>query len=141
MTVAEKLQDFADSENIRVYPAGCHSLHKGCCHATNDFSAIVINTNVVKTHPDYVCTLAEEIGHIKTGTMLPLCDYVDPKYKNWIKRKNEIHPVRYAINWILPPSRIQEARDDGCYCVCAIAQFCGVTEEFLMEALDYYGWN
>jgi len=136
----EELQDYAYKKDIGIHTEYYQSNCEGCYTIQNGEGMITINRRFINTSDDYCRILAEEIGHAETNTVLPYSDYIDPEFKRWLKRKNEILASRWAIERILPPSRIQEALDDGYRCICAIAEYCGVTEELLEEALIYYGW-
>jgi len=138
LTELEKLHDYAYMHKIDIYSTYLKSEHRGCCVVSNGRYAISLNTRVVDTRAEELCTLAEEIGHVEAKAVLPFDDYLCPEYKHWLKRKNEILALRYAIQRLLPPAKIQAAISKGNRGVCGIARFCGVTEEFVVGALRYY---
>jgi hypothetical protein len=138
MTEFEKLIDYAYERNIDTYSEYYTSQAKGSC-LTNEYgSIVVINKRVVNDKTDELCVLAEEIGHIETGAVLPVTDYINPDYKKWLKRKNEILACRWAIVRLIPPNRIQAALNNCCSNDYEIANYCGVTTEFLHSAVEYY---
>ena len=70
--------------------------------------------------------------------MLPVGDYIAPDFKKWLKRKNEIHAHRWAIDKILPYAKITQAIENGCANDWEIAEDCDVMVEFLQKAFEYY---
>lgn len=81
------------------------------------------------------CILAEEIGHYKTtaGNILDQKNNVENQKKELIAR-------RWAIRLILPRNLIDAAMKNGYTEVWALAEYLEVDEEFLRDALQYYGY-
>ena len=138
MTRLEQLEDYAYSQNINIFKSRFLSSKKASCMQDNNYKLIAINMAEIESSDDELCVLAEEVGHIETGTLLPVNTYINPDYKKWLKRKNEILADRWAINEILPPSRIQQSIEDGCVSYSDIACCYDVTVEFVEKALLYY---
>lgn len=86
-----------------------------------------IPTSVQKT-----CVLAEEIGHAKktVGNILDQRDVGN--------RQQELKARILAYNKLIGLRGIADAFDHGCRNRYEIADHLGVTEEFLMEALEAY---
>ena len=138
MTGLESLQRYANSRHINIQEDYFESQHKGFSVISPDVCAVAINKRLVTDPVEYLCTLAEEIGLVKTDTVLPVNAYIDPAFLKWLKRKNELRATRYAIRQLVPAWRIRMAIAKG-YCTARnIAIFCGVTEELLGKALAYY---
>jgi len=138
LTELEKLQDYAYTHHIDVYLKYSDSEHKGTCLVSDTGHAVLINKRVITNDQEEICILAEEIGHIETNTVLPAGDYLNPYYKRYLKRQNEVLASRSAIQRLLPPERVQEAADTGHRSINSIAGYCGVTPELVEEALSYY---
>lgn len=77
------------------------------------------------------CVLAEEIGHHYTAAGNILGN--DPG-----SRKQEAHGRIYAYEKLIGLSGIVGAYKAGCHSLYEIAEFLGVTESFLQEALERY---
>lgn len=79
------------------------------------------------------CTLAEEIGHYETscGNILDQDDVIN--------RKQERRARQWAYKKLLPIENIQFAASDGYTQIWEMAEYLDVDEEFLREALIYYG--
>jgi len=138
LTALEEMHNHADENNIVVRTSYYESPHKGYCFLLFDGAVVTLNSFYIQSSADELCILAEEIGHVETGTVLPIGEYICPQYKRWVKRKNEILALRCAIQRLLPPSKIQAAISKGNRGAHGIAKFCGVTEEFAESALRYY---
>ena len=138
MTKLEHLYDFAYNSDIEIYDYRHPSDIKGYCMADGNFYAAALNKSAIHNSADELCTLAEELGHIKTGAVLPFSDYINPEYRKWAKRRNEIVAGRWAIDKLLPIGKIQEALNQGCNSDYEIAEHCDVTVEFLNKAFEYY---
>lgn len=92
---------------------------------------IWINIHIV-TRTEKACTLAEEIGHEE----LTEGDILDQD--SIPKRKQELLARQWGYEYLVPLSKIVEAyraKVEGRY---AIAEYLGVTEEFLQAAVDRY---
>ena len=72
------------------------------------------------------CVLAEEVGHYETSS-------------GDILRKQELTARKWAYNKVVPEEKISEAISAGYTEVWEIADHLDVDEQFLREALKYYG--
>ena len=79
------------------------------------------------------CVLAEEVGHYETssGNILD--------QTNTGNRKQELTARKWAYNKVVPEEKISEAISAGYTEVWEIADHLDVDEQFLIEALKYYG--
>lgn len=77
--------------------------------------------------------LAEEIGHYETTCG----DILDQNNAN--NRKQELRARQWAYRKIIPIENIHFAISDGHTEIWDIAEYLDVDEEFLKEALIYYG--
>ena len=86
-----------------------------------------INTSIEKS-----CVLAEEIGHYHTsvGDITNLTEVQN--------RKQERQARIWAYNKKLGLKSLIKAYKHGCINRCETAEFLDVTEEFLIEAIQYY---
>lgn len=84
------------------------------------------------THTEKACILAEELGHHHTSAG----NIIDQtKVEN---RKQERMARVWAHNWLVPLDSVVEASKVGIRNKYELAEFLGVTEEFLEEALEQY---
>lgn len=93
-------------------------------------NVIILNSRM--NIKDKYCVLAEEFGHYK----LNYGDITDQrKIEN---KKQEIIARRYGYDRNVGLIGLIEAFKHGCIGRFEIAEYLGVTEEYLQEAIDYY---
>lgn len=98
------------------------------------YSDNIIWINKDLTDCEKVSILAEELGHYHTtcGNILNLNDMENAKQE---------HKARvWAYSHLLNTDMILEAVSKGCYEIFDIAEYVGVSEQFLREYLIYIGW-
>lgn len=78
------------------------------------------------------CVLAEELGHYHT-TIGNILDQTDSG-----NRKQERRARLWAYHKMITLEKLVEAKEAGCRNGYEIAEHLGVTEEFLMEAIECY---
>lgn len=93
---------------------------------------IAINKNTLSSISEKVCVLAEELGHHYTsyGNIIDL--------NNLSNAKQEYDARLYSYNKLVGLSGIIRAYESKCSNRCEIAEFLGVTESFLNDAIDCY---
>lgn len=87
----------------------------------------------IETTKEKACILAEELGHYHT-TVGNILDQT-----NTGNRKQELTARKWAYNKVVPEEKISEAISAGYTEVWEIADHLDVDEQFLIEALKYYG--
>ena len=86
----------------------------------------------IETNAEKACILAEEIGHYHTsyGNILDQTSISN--------RKQELRARAWAYEKMIPLSFIVKGYQAQCKNRDELAEFLGVTEEFLIETIDYY---
>ncbi len=86
----------------------------------------------IPTSSKKACVLAEELGHhyTSTGNILDQSDVSN--------RKQELRARRWAHDQMIGLQGIIDAYEAGCRSRSEAAEFLGVTEEFLQEAVECY---
>lgn len=127
MTTYEKLLNEAYENGITVKEK---PLKSGDGRIYNNRIAIreSIETTATKS-----CVLAEELGHYHT-TVGNILDQSDTN-----NRKQERLARKWAYEKILPIENILFAAQDGHADIWDMAEYLDVDEEFLIDALKYYG--
>ena len=92
---------------------------------------IAIN-NQLESNEEKVCILAEELGHYCT-TIGDITDQT--KVEN---RKQELLARRWAYQKLIGPCDLIRAYKDGIKGTYNLAEYLGVTEEFFIDAIEYY---
>lgn len=91
---------------------------------------IAINEKLTETEKK--CVMAEELGHYYTGSG----NILDQSSVS--NRKQELQGRIYAYNKLIGLIGIVNAYKNHCSSISESAEFLGVTEEFLNDALSYY---
>lgn len=86
----------------------------------------------IPTVAEKTCILAEELGHYHT-TAGNIIDQTDIR-----NRKQERRARDWAYQRLVPLSKIVQAHHSGITSRYELAEFLGVTEEFLQAAIDRY---
>lgn len=118
----------AEEEGLEVYEHKFNTARlKGLCVG----NVITLNSSI-ETDAERFCILAEEIGHYYTtvGNILNQNDSIN--------RKREKLARGWAYEKIMPLSKLIEACETGVRNRHELAEFLGVTEDFIEEALKYY---
>lgn len=86
----------------------------------------------IETETEKACVLAEELGHHYT-TVGDIMDQTDTG-----NRKQELRARVWAYNRLIGLQGLIRAYEHRCANRYEIAEYLGVTEEFLQKAIDYY---
>lgn len=122
-----KLQKEAAQKGIDIYEESMKPTVKGLYGD----KTIWINKGI-PTNTEKACILAEELGHFHTTDG----DIIDQS--NLSNRKQEQHARQWAYEKLVPLSSIVQAHEAGIGNRYELAEFLGVTEEFLEAALKRY---
>lgn len=128
MNKCELLEEKALEQGIQVvsYPFKSNRIKGLYCDGT-----IALNTNINDTS-EKACILAEELGHYYTT----VGDILDQS--NIQNRKQELQARVWAYSHMITMEMLLECKRRGCRNRYEIAEYLGVTEEFLQNALDRY---
>lgn len=79
--VAEKLSDLyliAENEDIKILSYSFSNTRSACCFVQDHDEYIMVDYHSIKTENIESVLLAEEIGHLQTGSTYTLTDYNEP---------------------------------------------------------------
>ncbi|PWV97475.1 uncharacterized protein DUF955 [Paenibacillus cellulosilyticus] len=93
---------------------------------------ITLNPTAISSQPEMLCILAEELGHHFTSSGIIL------DQNNLLNRKQELRARRWSYHRLIPLERILEAYKARVKGRFEIADYLGVTEEFLQQTIDRY---
>lgn len=123
----EELLQEAYRENIEVISLPFHENTKGLyCDGV-----IALNKNIPTT-AERACILAEELGHHYTS----YGDIIDTSEIN--NKKQEVKARRWAVKRLVTLKIIIKAFEAGCRNLYEMAEYLGMTEEFLRHAFKVY---
>lgn len=128
MNKYESLLDESYNEGIIVKEVPLKSNSDGL-YITNK---IALNTNRLNTLTEKSCILAEELGHHYTS----IGDILD--LNNLSNLKQEYQARLYSYNKLIGLTGIINAYKAKCTNRCQMAEFLGVTESFLNDAINCY---
>lgn len=128
MNTLEHLEDEACMDGVEVidYQFDSENIKGLYCNG------VVGLNNQIRTTSEKSCVLAEELGHHHT-TIGDIIDQSDT-----MNRKQERQARLWAYNKMIGLHGIIEAYKNNCSNSHEVAEFLGVTEEFLTEALECY---
>lgn len=120
------LYNHADMENVQVIEYKFSNRIKGLyCDGT-----IAINNKLNEV--EKTCILAEELGHHHT-TVGNIIDTEKP-----FNIKQEKIARKWAVNRLLTPEELISAVVSGCEYISDVADYLGVTDSFLLEAIEIF---
>lgn len=126
MCTYESLLFDADQLGLEVIEKEFHSDAKGLCKGNR----IGIKKDMCQS--EKACILAEEIGHFKTSVG-NITDLRNPE-----NRKQEKTARKWAIRKMLSIEDLFLALDNACETLFEVAEFLGVTEKFLLDAIHIF---
>jgi len=128
LTTYERLASSSDAEGVTIYDRKFRSPRiKGLYCDGN----IAVSDNL-NTDAEKACVLSEELGHYHTteGIILEMSDDSN--------RKQELRARLWGYNKLIGLHGIISCYKTGCQTAYDMAEHLGVTEEFLLEALQCY---
>jgi len=123
----EQLLKEAEEEGLEVISWSLQGKTKGLYYN----GTIAINKNI-STTSEKTCVLAEELGHYYTSCG----NIIDTSDTN--NRKQEVKARRWAVKRLVTLKRIIQAFEAGCRNMYELAEYIGVTEDFLRSAFATY---
>ena len=123
----EELLREAEREGVEVISWSLKGNTKGAYYN----GVIALGKNITTT-AEKTCVLAEELGHYYTsyGNILDT--------SNTNNRKQEVKARRWAVKRLVPLKSIIQAYEAGYRNMFEVAEYIGVTEEFLIRAFEAY---
>ncbi|MGN1298141.1 MAG: ImmA/IrrE family metallo-endopeptidase [Clostridia bacterium] len=125
-----KLYCVAEKENIDVIDFKMkNKAIIGCIE--NNYS-IGLNYSIIKDSSEEKTILAEELGHYYCNALY------NSNYSNTEINKREFRATKWAFKTLVPYSKLQELREEGCKYNYEFAEELGVTEDLIKKAYNYY---
>lgn len=125
------LYRMADSGNIDV---DCFELKKREALSIIDDGkcAIAIDPFKLTSEKNEKLKLAHELGHCMTNSFY--CAYAEAD----VRGRHEYRADKWAVHYLIPPDKLQEALNDGYTDTWELAEQFDVTEEFVQRAVYIY---
>lgn len=93
---------------------------------------IGIDKSRMETEAQQKVHLAHELGHCMTGSFYNIHSPRD------IREKHEIRADKWAIHRLIPAKELDEAVAMGCTDLWSLAEYFGVTEDFMRKTVCWY---
>ena len=126
------LYNYAEQAHIEVM---CMSTRKvACMSIINEYGdcGIGINPFMLSSEQDERVKLAHEIGHFEMGAFYNLYSPLD------VIEHHEYRANKWAIKKLIPKDKLINAYKNGICDNSELAEYFGITEDFLQIALKYY---
>lgn len=138
MTKLEELEQRAYETDIVLLNRYISKEAKALSIKEEPLQVIILDKEKFTSDAEETCTLAEEIAHFETDSFYHFQeDYNNPVNKQNIAKAEE-RAKRHAIRDVLPCEDIQRALDKGYTEQYELADFLGVTIDFLCKAFEIY---
>lgn len=125
-----KLYDIADKENISVINFKMENKAIIGCIGNN--YNIGLNYSIIDNSREEKTILAEELGHYYTNTLY------NANYSDIEINKREFRATKWAFKTLVPFSKLQKLKEEGCKYTYEFAEELGVTEDLIDKAYKYY---
>lgn len=129
MTLNELYID-CENKNIEIFPFPLKSNVKGL--ALPD-GGIAIDVDKIENSVEEKEIIAHEEAHIETGSFYNVYSPLD------IKAKHEHRAEKATIKKLIPKNELIEAIDCGIIEHWELAEYFGVSDKFMIKAMEYYG--
>ncbi len=130
MTLAAAYK-IAEEKNINIFSADCPNSRSISLQLAKDEYCIGIDKNIKNTAAELTYTL-HELGHCETGAFYNRYSQLD------IIGKHERRADTWAAFQAMPPEEIKKAFRDGCTEAWQLSERFGLTEEFVVRAIQIY---
>lgn len=125
-----KLYDIADKENIDII--NFKMKNKAIIGCIGNNYNIGLNYSNINNSREEKTILAEELGHYYTNTLY------NKDYSETEINKREFRATKWAFKTLVPFSKLQELKEEGCKYTYEFAEKLGVTEDLIKKAYKYY---
>ena len=132
MKALSELYLIADQQNIEV---DCFDLHKREALSIMDEEGncyIAIDPYKLRSEEDERLKLSHELGHCLTGSFYNIYAAVDHR------RRHENRADKWAVESLIPVKDLDEAVAAGYTELWELADYFGVTEDFIKKAVCHY---
>ena len=95
--------------------------------------AVIIDQKKIKTNAEELVMTAHEVGHCETGAFYN-------KHILDLRSRCEYRADKWAIKKLIPKDELISAFENGIMEIWELAEYFGVTEEFMIQACEFYGY-
>lgn len=131
MTLTE-LYLYAEKHNIDIDRYPMRRAESISVRFDNGVCAIALDPRKLTTSADETVKLAHELGHCETGSFYNRYSQYD------VRQKHENRATKWAIKQLIPEAELDAAISKGNTEIWDLAEYFGVTEDFIRKAYIYY---
>jgi len=128
LTTYERLASSPDAEGVTIYDRKFRSPRIKGLYCDGNIAV----SNTLETDAEKACVLSEELGHYHTTEGIII------DQSSAANRKQELRARLWGYNKLIGLHGIISCYKVGCQTAYDMAEHLGVTEEFLLEALQCY---
>lgn len=132
MDTYEKLLNEAVQQNITIDEDSTLLDNEDGYYMETTYGNVILMNQDLQTTAEKKCVLAEELGHYYTS----YGDITDQTCMN--NRKQELKARRWGYEKLVPLHKLIQAYKIGCRNRFEVAEYIGITEQFLQETITYY---
>lgn len=134
----DTLYNIALKDNIEINNYHFSTSKKAMCARIDQYKFILLDKPKIDSSTEETELLAEEIGHYKTGSLY----MIEATYNHPFSKSNISHYETKARRWkikkLLPYKELQQAISKGILESYDLAEYFGLSESFIKEAVNYY---
>ncbi len=132
MDKLQKLYDLAQSHEVGVYYYDLGDEAPAATVAGEGFCAIALNPRDNLCERDELEHLSHELGHVETGTLHR------PGAGELEILRNEYRCAAWVVHHLVPVDELLEAAEHGYTEVWELAEYFGLSEECILDAIKIY---
>ena len=126
----QSLYELAEKENIDIDCIAFHTQSAMSIRTPDGRYHIAIDPFKLQDDTDELCKLSHELGHCQTGSFYTRESSLD------LRSRHELRADKWAVHQVIPIESYRKAIADGCTSTWQLAEYFGVTEDFIRTA-DY----
>lgn len=126
------LYDLARQEDVDVDCFAMDKTEAMSCLFKDGSCSVAIDPFRLTSEADEKVKLGHELGHCLTGAFYNRYSDFD------LRQRHEIRADRWAIKKLIPKDELVKAYCQGCIEAWQLADYFGVTEDFVYKALEAY---
>ncbi len=140
-TKLEKLMEVINKEGIFLEYVSFHEIIQGLFYKAENCPPVIgINESIVSDKKLFLIVLAEEVGHYFTTIGDTTGEYYSYKSRLTLN-KQEALALKWATEFLLPVDEIVKGIRDKSLNFSELADFLGVTDDFLFERFKFLSQN
>lgn len=127
----DELYKLAEDKGVRVMAFSLPQ-NKAVTINVGDDCYVGVDPEVFGRECEEKVVLAHEMGHIATG------GFYTSETDKTSRKKHEARAEKWAIERLVPKAALKEAIKNGCEDVESLAEFFGITKEYMSQVMIYY---